>query len=115
MLKESLPVIEVPRALARQLRAVLRRIASRGSRCPFVLARAGPEGLLLQAALDEVAVAYHRPGALPSAAIAFSAEALAAFEGPGDDLVALQEVGSGLVQVQATFFLFDDAFLDEVI
>jgi hypothetical protein len=88
-------VIVLPRALARQFRAVLRRLASPGSRCPIVVARAGPDGLVLESALDEAAVRYHQPGALAPESIAFSAEALTAIEGTGDDVVRLDQVAPG--------------------
>jgi hypothetical protein len=51
--------------------------------------------LILESALDEAAVRYQQPGVMPPARIAFSAEALSAIEGPGNDPITVQEVEAG--------------------
>jgi hypothetical protein len=91
-------VIVFPRALARQFRAVLRRLVSptgSRSRSPTILVRASPDGLTLQAALEEAAVRYHQPDSLAPASIAFSAEVLVTIEGAGADNITLEEVARG--------------------
>ncbi len=91
-------MIELPRSLARDFRAVLRRaLAEQAPRGPLpaVLCRAGPDGLALHAAQDEVAVRYHRAGDHPPAALGFPAAALATFEGAGAGLAVLEETGVG--------------------
>src|SRR4051794_24538441 len=77
-------MLTIPRSLALRFRAVLRRCArSRGWRgpCPFVLVRAGPDGLTLQARLEGVALRCHQPGSHPPEEIALPADALARFDG----------------------------------
>jgi hypothetical protein len=91
-------LIELPRALARQFRAVLRRSlmadAPRGP-WPLVLCRAGEGGLTLHARSEDLAVRYHQPGRRPPDAIAFRASLLAEFEGRADTPVTLEQVASG--------------------
>jgi hypothetical protein len=91
-------VIEIPRALARRLRAVLRRSAvEQGPRgeWPLLLCRAGPGGLLVQAGRGGVAVCYRQPGRRPPDALAFRADVLAGFEGRSADPVNLEVAGAG--------------------
>src|SRR5262249_48477047 len=96
--KEVRPLVTITRALARQFRAILRRLVSpaapRGP-CPFVLARADKDGLTMQARLDGGALRYHQPGPREPDAIAFTAAALTAFEGKGDVPVTLEQVAFG--------------------
>jgi hypothetical protein len=91
-------LIELPRALARQFRAVLRHSvmadAPRGP-WPLVLCRAGEEGLTLHARNHDLAVRFHQPGRRPPDAIAFRASLLAEFEGRPDTPVALEQVAFG--------------------
>src|SRR5262249_33491650 len=59
------PMLEIPRSLARQFRAVLRRaLAAQESRgaWPLVLCQADGHGLTLQARQGDVAIRYHLPG-----------------------------------------------------
>src|SRR4051794_12296164 len=91
-------MLTIPRSLALQFRAVLRRCArSRGWRgpCPFVLVRAGPDGVALQARLDGVALRYYQPGSHPPEEIALPADVLARFDGRDDKPVALTQVAFG--------------------
>jgi hypothetical protein len=98
-------MIALPRALARQFRAVLRRSLldqePRGS-WPLLLCRAGKDGLVLQACQGDVAVRYHLQGACPPEAIAFRASVLAEFEGRRDDPVELEQVAFGKGQARWT-------------
>src|SRR5262249_50233776 len=91
------PMLEIPRSLARQFRAVLRRALaaqeSRGS-WPLVLCQADGHGLTLQARQGDVAVRYHLPGERAAEALAFRASAFAEFEGSTPDPVSLESVAS---------------------
>jgi hypothetical protein len=91
-------VIVLPRALARQFRAVLRRsfvdLEPRGP-WPLLLCRAGKEGLVLQACHGDLAVRYQLEGPRPPEAISFRASVLAEFEGRRDDPVELEQVAFG--------------------
>ena len=91
-------MIELPRALARQFRAVLRQSlmadAPRGP-WPLVLCRAGEEGLTLHARNEDLAVRFHQAGKHPPDAIAFRANLLAEFEGRADTPATLEQVASG--------------------
>jgi hypothetical protein len=87
-------LIEIPRALARQFRAVLRRLVAPGGPrgpCPVVCIQAGHDGLNLWAQLDEAAVCYQHPGSFTPGSIAFTADVLASFEGRDDTLVTLEQ------------------------
>src|SRR5262245_6861951 len=90
--------MEIPRALARQFRALLRRCsASRAQRGPGppVLARAGPDGLTVCSGLDEAALYYHLNGPRESDELAFRAELLARVEGRDRSSVLLERVDPG--------------------
>jgi hypothetical protein len=86
-------MIELPRALARRFRAVLRRSVMaevpRGP-WPVVLCRADADGLRLEARLGEVGLQYHQPGAFTPDAIAFRASLLGEFEGRDDAPASLE-------------------------
>jgi hypothetical protein len=87
-------MIEITRLLARQFRAVLRRLLPPGSPrapCPRVLLQTTPDGLTMQAQLPEAALRYHQAGSYQPASLAFAADALAAFEGRDDTPVALEQ------------------------
>jgi hypothetical protein len=71
--------LSIPAGAARAFRAALRRLAgprARRVREPFVRVRAGPEGLALEASLDEAALCLRVEGAAPPAALAILAGAL---------------------------------------
>lgn len=88
-------MIEIPRALARQFRALLRRCsASRILRGPgpLVLIRAGPHGLSLRSCVDEAALCCHLAGPRPNDELAFSAEVLARIEGGRNNTVQLERL-----------------------
>jgi hypothetical protein len=91
-------VIELPRALARDFRAVLRRCTADGlprGPLPAVLCRAGPGGRSLFAVLDGLAVCHHQEGDCPAAELAFDGAVLAHFEGSTAQPVTLEEISPG--------------------
>jgi hypothetical protein len=96
-------VIEITRALARQLRAVFRKAvpvgSGRGPWPPLTL-YADQEGLRIHAHHPEVAVAFHQPGARPTAVLTLPAEALDDFEGRKEDAVLLDATAPGTVQAR---------------
>ena len=96
-------MIQLTRALARQLRSVLRKsvwaAAPRGIRPPVVL-RAERDGLRVCASDPEVAVEYHQPGSYPPEVLAVAAEVLDDCEGRTDAAVTLERVGTGTVQAR---------------
>jgi hypothetical protein len=98
-------VIALPRALARQFRAVLRHSLMdqepRGS-WPLVLCKTGKDGLTLQACQGDMALRYHLAGTRSPEAIAFRASVLAEFEGRRDDPVELEQVAFGKGQARWT-------------
>jgi hypothetical protein len=91
------------RAGARRFRAVmrlaLREQGPRGAE-PWVLCRAGPDGLNVQAGAGSVAVRCHHAGARPAEALAFRASVLAAFAGHQDDPVELEQIACGKGQAR---------------
>src|SRR5262249_11128211 len=96
--KGRCPVIEIPRALARAFRTVLRRsLVDQGRRGPWppVLCRARPGGRDLEAAQGDVAVRYHQDGDLPAEAFAFPEAVLAECEGRTAAPVALEVLDGG--------------------
>jgi hypothetical protein len=96
-------MIELPRALARQFRAVLRRcLAAQQARgaCPLLLCQAGQDGLTLQARVGDVAVRLRQGGERPADAVAFRTPLLAEFEGNTPDPVTLESVASGKGQAR---------------
>ncbi len=105
-------VIEITRALARQVRAVFRkavpRSEGRGPRPPLML-HAGKDGLRIRAHHPEVAVEFHQPGTRPPDQIALPAEALDDFEGRKDDAVTLVTTEPGTVQAR-----WDDSGVPQV-
>jgi hypothetical protein len=91
-------VIAIPRVLARQFRAVLRRcLTEPGSRpsLPAILARCDGQTLTLQACGPLVGVRHESPSQGPAAVLAFRAQALAQFEGRSDEIAVLDEVAAG--------------------
>src|SRR5262249_41453543 len=95
-------VITIPRALARQFRAVLRKAhppgAGRGSR-PLVLLQAGPGGPVLRPPAAEVAPAYPQAGPRPGERPCPPGGGLGGVQGrPGE--VALERAGPEAVQAR---------------
>jgi hypothetical protein len=90
--------VTVPRNLVRQFRSVLRRLGPPRGPLPFVVIRAGPEGLFLQAVRDEAAVRYHHPGDQAPDTLKFSGEALARFEGTAATPVTLEVAAAGTIR-----------------
>lgn len=89
-------MIEIPRALARQFRAVLRRSLMEGrSDWPLVLLRTDATGLTLEAKQGDVAVRYQCDGSHDSEAIEFRTSVLGEFEGHTNDPVLLEQVEFG--------------------
>src|SRR5262249_4061691 len=88
-------LIEIPRALARQFRVLLRRCttsrALRGTG-PLVGVRASPEGLTMWSCLDEAALRFHQAGSRPPDMLAFHAEVLARIEGRDNNPVCLERL-----------------------
>jgi hypothetical protein len=91
-------VIEIPRGLARQVRAVLRRcLTGRGPHGPWplLLCRAGRHGLTLEASLEELAVRHDSEGERAPDVLAFRSSVLGEFEGRGKAAVALEQPAGG--------------------
>jgi hypothetical protein len=91
-------MIEISRALARQFRAVLRRLlADQETRGPWppVLCRVGRDGLILDAVLGEPAVRYQASGAHSPETLAFPETLLAECEGRTDSPVTLEPLAPG--------------------
>src|SRR3954451_23205627 len=94
--------LSIPAGAVRAFRAALRRLAgprSRRAREPFVLIRAGPEGLALESALDEAALCLWVEGAAQPAALAFLAGALDR-GAPAVSPVELAEASPGVARVR---------------
>jgi hypothetical protein len=91
-------MITIPRALARVLRAMLRRSVveqePRGE-WPLLLCRGGPDGLVIEAHRGGVGVRHQLEGPQPPDVLAFRSTVLAEFEGRGTDAVTLEPVGPG--------------------
>ncbi len=91
-------MIEIPRCVARQFRAMLRRtVMAQESRVPWpqLVCQADAGGLVLQAAYGEMAVRYHLPGSRTPDTIAFCSAVLAEFEGSTDRPVVLEQMAPG--------------------
>src|SRR5260370_42156325 len=97
-MKERCVLIELPRALARRFRAVLRQsLLAEGPRGPWPLlvARANREGLTLQAQQGDLALRYSQQEVTGEDSIAFRGELLAQFEGRNADPVLLEQGAFG--------------------
>src|SRR4051794_27686180 len=95
--------LTVALSAARSFRAMLRRLApGRSPRppCPFVYVQAGPQGLVLSALMDEVALRWHRPGAFPNGSLGLPTELLDRFQGGGAGELSLEPVSSTQVRVR---------------
>jgi hypothetical protein len=105
-------VIEITRALARQFRAVLRKVtplyAGRGPR-PAVVLNAGPDGLRLRAGYAQAALEYRLAGPRPEETLALPAEALDDCAGSKDTPVLIEKVSADGVQTR-----WDDAAVPQV-
>jgi hypothetical protein len=88
-------LIEISRALAHQLRTVLRRtLLDQDTRTawPPLLFRSTANGLTVSAGLGDIVAAYHHATPGSAAVLAFSASVLAHFEGRTDTPVLLEPV-----------------------
>src|SRR5688572_17409811 len=83
-------VLVLPCRVARLFLVLLRRtsVARPRDAPPFVLLRQGPDGLSVSAWRGEVGLRWHQPGPLDPAALAFTADHLAAFTGASDVTIA---------------------------
>jgi len=72
-------MITIPRALARDLSLVFRRLGRGSASIEWI---AGRDGLMIQAAGPDAAVRYHLPGARPPARFVTTVTALADGSGP---------------------------------
>lgn len=91
-------MIAIPRSLARQFRTVLRRCGTHQDQGhdPLVLVRSVPRGLILECVLSQTALRLqHACQQESEGRITFPASTLALMEGRGEDLVTLEDVGSG--------------------
>jgi hypothetical protein len=96
-------MISFPRALARVVRAVLRRSVveqERRGEWPLLVCRGGPHGLVLEAGRGDVGVRYTLGGPQPTETFAFRSAQLAEFEGRGDDPVTLEPTGPGAARAR---------------
>jgi len=84
-------MIQISRALARQIRTVFRRCVRKpyGPPPPAVGLLTGPDGLRVRLPRPEFSVEYHQPGSLPMERMILPLEALDNFEGRGPDSVTL--------------------------
>jgi hypothetical protein len=91
-------VIQIPRSLAQQVRAVFRRLARKSTLTfdPVVSFEAGPEGLHVRLHNTEVTAEFHQPGALARDSVTIPLDALAEFEGRKKDVVTLEQSGSAV-------------------
>jgi hypothetical protein len=88
-------MIQFPRSLARQVRAVFRKLAPRGT-APKVSLTAGLGGLFVRLHGTEILAECRVPGDLPPEVLAVPLDAFAGFEGRGGDLVTLETVEEGV-------------------
>lgn len=96
-------MISIPRCLARDLRAVFRRISpGRSGPHPVVELISGRDGLRVRSLADEVAAEYRRPGPLPEVRLAVPLDALADCAGRDDSLVTFRSSSAGRVEVRWT-------------
>src|SRR5262249_58813050 len=90
-----MPVIELPRSLARRFRAVLRRSLQdleQRNLWPLLLCRADERGLTLEAVCPDFALRYQQPGPRPPDILVFRSSALAEVEGRTDAPAELDRV-----------------------
>lgn len=97
-------MIEIPRALVRQFRAVLRKsvvAADPRGPCPLVLIQSGRAGLYLSCSQGDVAVRHHSPGLRMPHRLALPLTAFAELEGRSNGTVVLEKTGP--FQVRASW------------
>jgi hypothetical protein len=96
-------MISLTRSLARNLRAVFRRLVPRrgghGSP-PLVELIANKDGLRARLATGEVAAEFHQTGALNTDTILLTLEALAECEGRDDSEVAIETIVGGRIEMR---------------
>ena len=88
-------MIEIPRSLLRQFRAVIRRSGSPldpQREAPAVRCRTGSAGLALEAVRTEVAIRCQAEGSRPEMSLTFPGSLLAQVEGRKDDPVTLERI-----------------------
>ena len=92
-------MIQLPRSLARQLRAVFRRSGPQSlRRCrPLVSFHAGDDGRRIRLNHVEAPAEFHEPGQWPIETLAIPLQALADFEGRSDAIVTLEQQGSSIL------------------
>jgi hypothetical protein len=90
-------VIQIPRSLVRQLRAVFRRSASKTSFPPVVSFHAGDDGRRIRLHHGTALAGFSQPGQWPVETLALPATALADFEGRTDAVVTLERHGSSIL------------------
>jgi hypothetical protein len=96
-------LIQLPRSLIRQIRAIFRRLApkSSGSPRPLVLFLMGDDALRIRAVGGEIQAEYHEARTSPvQETFALPLEALADFEGRGGERVTLELRADGKVEAQ---------------
>jgi hypothetical protein len=95
-------MIEISRSLGRQLRAVFRRIARRGTTIgqPMAILRAGRDGLDIRLPGWDFAAVYHQPGQFAPEQIILPLSALDDFAGKGQEPVTLHPAGPGHIQAR---------------
>ncbi len=97
-------MIEIPRALIRQFRTVVRQatpsVSFRGVQPPSIVIEAASDGLRLRAHLGDVAVEYHQPGSYSSESLVLPLTALQDFEGRTEEKVVLEATGTDAVQAR---------------
>lgn len=100
-------MIRITRNLARQLRAVFRRLAPRSMQAAVSLT-AGIDGLHVRLHRSEILAEYHQSGEQPADTIVLPLDTFADFEGRNDGLVAV-EVSGAVTQAR-----WDDSGIPQV-
>jgi hypothetical protein len=95
-------MIEIPRSLVRQLRAVFQRAVGRATRAhagPLVFFHAGPQGLDIRATGSDASIEYHFAGNFEPGLFAVPLGVLAECEGRKDDAVQIEAKGKNTLQI----------------
>ena len=105
-------MLTISRSLARQLRAVFRRMNRGNGRLDpaSVLLTAGRDGLSASLCGWDHAAVYHQPGNVPADELAIPLTALDDFAGKGDEPVTLESLSPGKVQAR-----WNDANVPQVV